>query len=186
MARRLIPAHMSVRPIRAVKVCDRSEEASQLLVEELNSQDVNAEVCPFDQLETAARKADIISCATMATEPLIKGEWLQPGTHLDLVGSFTPTMRETDNTAMKNSSVFVDVRAGALVETGDLIIPIKEGAITEESILGEFTELCSGKHTGRAELPDPANAVTIFKAVGDSREDLASAILAYQRTFQAG
>ncbi len=182
MGRRLIPAHMSVRPIRTIKVWDRNEEASQTLVAELQADDISAEVCPFDQLETAARQADIISCATMATSPLIKGEWLKPGAHLDLVGSFTPTMRETDNTAMQKCSVFVDVRAGALVETGDLIIPIREGAITENDIIAEFTELCSGQHTGRAGLPDPDNAITLFKAVGDSREDLAAAILAYQRS----
>ncbi len=181
MGRRLIPAHMSVRPIRTVKVWDRNEVAAQSLVKDLQAEDINAEVCPLDQLEIAARQADIISCATMATSPLIKGDWLKPGTHLDLVGSFTPSMRETDNTAMQNNSVFVDVRAGALAETGDLIIPIREGAITEDSIIAEFSELCRGHHGGRSDLQDPTNAVTIFKAVGDSREDLAAAVLAYQR-----
>ncbi len=182
MGRNLIPAHMSVRPISSVKVWDRNEDASRILVADLNAQNIAAEVCEFDQLETAARQADIISCATMATSPLIKGEWLKPGAHLDLVGSFTPTMRETDNTAMQISAVFVDVRAGALAETGDLIIPISEGAITEDKIIAEFTELCSGKHTGRSALPDPDDAITLFKAVGDSREDLAASILAYQRS----
>ena len=69
-----------------------------------------------EQLETVAREADLISCATLSTEPLIKGEWLKPGTHLDLVGSFTPTMRETDNEALQRANVFVDVKAAALVE----------------------------------------------------------------------
>ncbi|WP_271274123.1 ornithine cyclodeaminase family protein [Aliamphritea hakodatensis] len=182
MGRNLIPAHMSVRPISSVKVWDRNEDASRILVADLNAQNIDAEACEYDQLETAALQADIISCATMATNPLIKGEWLKPGAHLDLVGSFTPTMRETDNTAMQISAVFVDVRAGALAETGDLIIPISEGAITEDKIIAEFTELCSGQHAGRSALPDSANAITLFKAVGDSREDLAASILAYQRS----
>ncbi|WP_028468385.1 ornithine cyclodeaminase family protein [Neptunomonas japonica] len=181
MSRRLIPAHMSVRPIKTVRVWDRNQDAAQALVTELQAEDINAEVCAKDQLEEAVRKSDIISCATMATTPLILGDWLKPGAHLDLVGSFTPTMRETDNTAMQRSAVFVDTRAGALSETGDLIIPIQEGAITENNVIAEFSELCSGQHLGRPGLDDANNAVTIFKSVGDSREDLAAAILAYQR-----
>ncbi|WP_432474651.1 ornithine cyclodeaminase family protein [Amphritea sp. HPY] len=181
MGRRLIPAHMSVRQIKTVRVWDRNEEAAKVLVAELQAEDINAEACAPDKLEEAARQADIISCATMATAPLILGDWLKPGAHLDLVGSFTPAMRETDNAAMQRGAVFVDVRAGALSETGDLIIPIREGAITEDSLVAEFSELCSGKHAGRSALKDARSAVTIFKSVGDSREDLAAAILAYQR-----
>ena len=181
MGRRLIPAHMSVRPIKTVRVWDRNQDAAQALVAELQAADINAEICAKGRLEEATRKSDIISCATMATTPLILGDWLKPGAHLDLVGSFTPTMRETDNTAMQRSAVFVDTRAGALSETGDLIIPIREGVITEKSIVAEFSELCSGEHLGRQGLDDASNAVTIFKSVGDSREDLAAAILAYQR-----
>ncbi|PKH04002.1 ornithine cyclodeaminase [Psychromonas sp. MB-3u-54] len=182
MARRLIPAHMSVRPIKTVQVWDRNESKAQTLVTELKNDGINAEVCKPAELQAAAQLADIISCATMATSPLILGDWLKPGAHLDLVGSFTPTMRETDNIAMQRCSVFVDTQVGALSETGDLIIPIREGAITEGKIIAEFTQLCSGKHKGRSDLIDADNAVTLFKSVGDSREDLAAAILAYQRT----
>ncbi len=183
MSRYLVPAHMSVRPIKKVRVWNRNETAAKEFVSDLIRDGVNAEVCPLNQLETVARKADIISCATMSTTPLIKGEWLKPGAHLDLVGSFTPTMRETDNIAMQQCQVFVDVRAGALSETGDLIIPIREGAITEDKIIAEFTELCRGKHAGRSDLEDPDNVVTLFKSVGDSREDLAAAVLAYQQSL---
>lgn len=185
MSRYLIPAHMSVRPISKVRVWNRNETAATELVADLISGGVDAQLCPLDQLETATRQADIISCATMSTSPLIKGEWLKPGAHLDLVGSFTPVMRETDNTAMQRCEVFVDVRAGALSETGDLIIPIREGAITEEVIVAEFTELCGGLHIGRAGLNEPEDAITLFKSVGDSREDLAAAVLAYQQSLPA-
>lgn len=185
MSRYLISAHMSVRPINKVRVWNRNESAASELVRELKGDGIDAEICPLNQLETVARNADIVSCATMATSPLVKGEWLKPGAHLDLVGSFTPVMRETDNRAMQRCSVFVDVRAGALSETGDLIIPIREGAITEDKIIAEFTELCCGEHQGRADLNDPANAITLFKSVGDSREDLAAAILAYQQSLPA-
>jgi len=182
MARRLIPAHMSVRPINTVLVWDRNEATAQALVTELKNDDINAQVCLPDQLQTAAQQADIVSCATMATSPLIFGDWLKPGAHIDLVGSFTPTMRETDNIAMQRCAVFVDTRAGALSETGDLIMPIQEAAITPDKIIAELTQLCCGEHQGRSDLADPDNAITLFKSVGDSREDLAAAILAYQRS----
>ncbi|WP_417225349.1 ornithine cyclodeaminase family protein [Amphritea sp.] len=181
MARYLISAHMSVRPIRTVRVWNRNEAAAKTLVDELLAEGVNAQLCPVAQLEIAVGQADIVSCATMSTAPLVQGAWLKSGAHLDLVGSFTPTMRETDNTAMQRCQVFVDVRAGALSETGDLIIPIREGAITEAAIQAEFSELCRGDHLGRAALDDPLNAITLFKSVGDSREDLAAAVLAYQQ-----
>jgi len=182
MGRRLIPAHMSVRPITKVSVWDRNEDAAKSLVAELQESGINAHVCPKDKLETSARQADIISCATMSTTPLILGKWLKPGAHLDLVGSFTPSMRETDNDAMQNCAVFVDTRAGALSETGDLIMPIEQGAITQDVIIAEFSELCSGQHAGRSDLSQPNQAITLFKSVGDSREDLAAAILAYKES----
>ncbi|HIF88866.1 MAG TPA: ornithine cyclodeaminase family protein [Candidatus Thioglobus sp.] len=178
MARYLIPAHMSVRPIDKVHIWGRNLESSQRMTDELVGVGINAEVCPVDALQKTAQSVDLISCATMATEPLVKGEWLRAGTHLDLVGSFTPKMRETNNTAMQIGEVFVDTRAGALSETGDLISPIKEGAITEEEIVAEFSELCAGKHRGRGDLANSDEAITVFKSVGASIEDLAAAILA--------
>lgn len=180
MGRRLIPAHMSVRPIQTVQVWDRKEAAAAALVAELLAVGIDARVCPSERLQQVAGAADIISCATLATEPVIFGDWLKPGAHLDLVGSFTPTMRETDNAAMQRCAVFVDTRAGALSETGDLIMPIREGAIGADKILAELAELCRGQHAGRAALSKPEQALTLFKSVGDSREDLAAAILAYR------
>ncbi|WP_428034545.1 ornithine cyclodeaminase family protein [Amphritea sp.] len=185
MSRYLIPAHMSVRPITKVRVWNRHEEAAAHLVAELKADGIAAEVCPAALLQAGVECADIVSCATMSTEPLVCGDWLKPGAHLDLVGSFTPLMRETDNVAMQRSAVFVDVRAGALSESGDLIIPIRDGVITEEIIHAEFAQLCGGKHKGRADLDDWQNAITLFKSVGDAREDLAAAVLAYQQTVQS-
>ncbi|UXI01418.1 ornithine cyclodeaminase family protein [Photobacterium sp. TY1-4] len=180
VARRLIPAHMSVRPIDTVHIWDINPAAAEQLATELRDQGIEAQACPLDQLETVARAADLISCATLSTTPIVQGAWLKPGAHLDLVGSFTPTMREADNNAMQRAALFVDVKAAALAETGELILPIQDGAIDEHHILADFAELCSGTHTGRQALPDPKTAITAFKSVGDSREDLAAAILAYQ------
>jgi len=180
MGRNLIPAHMSVRPIKTVRVWDRNDQATVVLVEELKNEGINAIACSNSMLEEAVRLSDIVSCATMSEKPLVLGEWLKPGSHLDLVGSFTPNMRETNNAALQQSSVFVDTRAGALSETGELIIPICEGAFSENDIVAEFSELCGGIHLGREELEKPQEAITLFKSVGDSREDLAAAILAYE------
>ncbi|MCV6588758.1 MAG: ornithine cyclodeaminase family protein [Marinobacterium sp.] len=180
MARRLIPAHLSVRPLQEVLVWDRKETNAARLVTELQQQGIAAQVCLPDQLEQGVRRADLISCATMATQPLIRGEWLQPGCHLDLVGSFTPTMREVDNQAMQKAAIFVDTRRGALVESGELLIPIREGAISADDVVAEFAELCADRHPGRSALAEPDKAITLFKSVGDSLEDLAAAILAYE------
>ena len=178
MGRRLIPAHMSVRPITCIRVWDRYIDNAQQLVEDLRTQGLDAYVCQPDDLKEAVSTADIVSCATLATDPVVLGDWLQPGTHVDLVGGFTPLMREVDNDAIQKSQVFVDTRLGALKECGDLIIPIEQGVFQAESIHAEFSELCKGLHAGRQTLKNANQAITLFKSVGDSREDLAAAILA--------
>ena len=122
-------------------------------------------------LETAAKMADIISSATLSEQPLILGAWLKPGVHVDLVGSFKPNMRETDNEAIQIARVFVDTRAGAFSEAGDLIQPIAANQFSEESVVAELSELCSGKCEGRTS----SDEITLFKSVGASLEDLAAA-----------
>ncbi|MNL30274.1 ornithine cyclodeaminase [compost metagenome] len=94
-------------------------------------------------------------------------------------------MREVDDDVAARCSIFVDTREGALAETGDLIQPIRSGVITEADVIAEFSELCAEKHAGRAALKEPAQAMTMFKSVGASVEDLAAAILAYQRSTTA-
>jgi len=118
-------------------------------------------------LQAAAAWADIISCATLSTAPLIEGEWLRPGTHLDLVGAFTPAMREADEAAMRRARVFVDTPA-ALHEAGEL------AALGEADVCGTLQTLCRG---GPGRLGDE---VTAFKSVGTALEDLAAAMLAVQ------
>ena len=129
-------------------------------------------------LEAAVRAADIVSTATLATEPLVLGSWLQPGVHVDLVGGFTPAMRETDDEAMRRSTVFVDTRAGALVEGGDLPQPIESGALAPEDVAADLYELCRGEHGGRRD----GQEITLFKSVGAALEDLFAAILLWERS----
>ncbi|KIK89285.1 ornithine cyclodeaminase family protein [Pseudomonas sp. AO-1] len=185
MGRYLVSAHRSVRDLEEVIVYDLNFEAATAFANDIKAKGIQAKAVTLQQLPAAAASADIISCATLATEPVIQGQWLKPGVHLDLVGSFTPAMREVDDDVVACCSIFVDTREGALAETGDLIQPIKKGVITEDDVIAEFSELCAGKHSGRAALKTPDEAMTLFKSVGASVEDLAAAILAYQRTSVA-
>ena len=129
-------------------------------------------------LEAAVRQADIISTATLATEPLVLGSWLRPGVHVDLVGGFTPAMRETDDEAIRRSTVFVDTRDGALVEAGDLTQPIESGALAPGDVAADLYELCRGEHAGRK----AEGEITLFKSVGAALEDLFAAILLWERS----
>ncbi|HYE37754.1 ornithine cyclodeaminase family protein, partial [Methylocaldum sp.] len=126
---------------------------------------------PTTDLEQAVRDADIVSCATMTTAPLIRGEWLKPGTHLDLVGAFTPEMREADDTAIRRAKIFVDSRETTIAHIGELCIPIREGVISEADILADHFELCRGMHPGRQ---SPAE-ITLFKNGGGGHLDLMTA-----------
>ena len=165
----LIEAHCCVRPIRKVLVWGRQAEKAKNLVERVKKDNIEYEV--VSDLETAAKMADIISSATLSEQPLILGGWLKPGVHVDLVGSFKPHMRETDNEAIQIAKVFVDTRAGALSEAGDLIQPIAANQFSEGSVVAELSELCSGKCEGRTS----SDEITLFKSVGASLEDLATA-----------
>lgn len=169
LAPMLIEAHATVRPINKVRIWGRNPEKSAALAERFRDR--------FDcesvtDLETAVAEADIISCATLSTEPLIQGKWLQPGSHLDLVGAFRPSMRETDGRCLTRSEVFVDTYAGAKGEAGDLLQAMDEGALQESDLRAELAELLTGTKPGRSS----DEAITVFKSVGASLEDLAGAI----------
>ncbi len=160
----LLPAaHRSVRPVREVRVWNPTVARADALVAALRADGFDA--ARTDDLPAAAAWADIISCATLSTVPLIQGAWLRPGTHLDLIGAFTPAMREADEAAMRGARVFVDTLA-ALHEAGEL------AGLREENVCGTLQTLCQGG-PGRS----CANEVTAFKSVGTALEDLAAATL---------
>ena len=174
LAPHLILAHASVRPICNVLVWGRNPDKAKKLAGRLDRPDFR--VAATTDLEGAARGAHIISCATMSSDPLIHGDWLEPGTHLDLVGGFTPDMREADDAAVTKARVFVDTREGALNEAGDVVQPLKTGVITEDDIAGDLFELTRGERAGRRFY----DQITLFKSVGTALEDLAAAQLAVQ------
>lgn len=170
----VIEAHASVRPIRNVAVWGRDPKKAEATAKELDLEGISISVAT--NLQAAAEEADIISCATLSSEPLIRGDWLKPGAHLDLIGAFKPTMRESDDCAATRASIFVDTREGALKEGGDIVQPLKAGLITEAAIGADLFELARGEHPGRT-APDE---ITLFKSVGAALEDLAGAVLAFE------
>lgn len=172
LAPHLVKAHCAVRPIRDVMIWNRTLEKAETLAAELAAEGVPARAVA--DLEPATRSADVISCATLSAEPIIRGEWLRPGAHLDLVGGFTPRMRETDDTAIRRASVFVDTLAGATKEAGDITQPLASGALDRDAIRGDLFGLCAGSIPGRTS----ADEITLFKSVGTAIEDLAAARLA--------
>jgi ornithine cyclodeaminase len=131
-------------------------------------------VAATDDLQRAVNGAHVICCATLATEPLLLGHWLPLGVHIDLVGAFTPEMREADDETLRRARVFVDTREGALTEAGDLMHAIAAGAMSEDDIAGDLFELTRGSRAGRRFH----DQITVFKSVGAALEDLAAAKLA--------
>jgi ornithine cyclodeaminase len=170
-----VEAYRAVRPIDRVTVWGRNPDRAAKIVEGLAGDGLAAAVAT--DLESAVAAADVVSCATLASEPLIHGEWLRPGQHLDLIGGFTPTMREADDECIRRATVFCDTRAGATVEAGDLMQPLANGVLKIEDIPADLYDLCRGRHPGRA----ADDEITLFKAAGAALEDLASALLAYEQ-----
>ena len=126
--------------------------------------------------ETLVRESDVICTCTTATSPLFDGNWLSPGTHLNLVGAFQPETREVDDTTMKRARVVVDTYEGALQEAGDLLIPIKNTVIDRSHIVADLHEIASGKKPARTST----ESITLFKSVGCALEDLVTAQLVYR------
>jgi ornithine cyclodeaminase/alanine dehydrogenase-like protein (mu-crystallin family) len=168
-------AHCASRPIECVLVWGRSIERAKATAARLAADGLPAEVCA--DLAAGLGLADIVTCATTAREPVVRGTLVRPGTHVDLVGAFTPEMRESDDELVKRAEVFVDTFAGALKEAGDLVQPIAAGAIAREHVRAELADLVARRHPGRA-APE---AVTVFKSVGTALEDLCAARLVYDR-----
>ena len=174
MAPHLIEAHCSNRPIKKVMIWGRSIEKAQKVVNQLSHLQ-SIQFSLVEQLDQACSTADIISCATLSPSPLIKGNWLRAGQHIDLVGSYKPDMREADDQVIQRAQVYVDTLEGACKESGDIVIPIEKGLLKKEEIRGDLFGLCRQEVLGRTDT----QSITLFKSVGHALEDLAAAQLLY-------
>nr|WP_232843754.1 ornithine cyclodeaminase [Rhodobacter amnigenus] len=159
VAQSMVDAYRSVWPEAEFTVWSRSRASAEAMG-----------LPVAEDLEAAVRAADVICTATMATEPLIRGDWLQPGQHLDLIGAYKPGMREVDDSAMRRARVFVDARATTLHHIGELIEPLKSGAITEADIVADYWD-DPARFVRRS-----AEEITIAKNGGGAHLDLMTAM----------
>lgn len=165
LAPHLIAAHREVRPsLSRVLIWNRTRSKAEKLAEATGGK-------VAESLDEAVPEADIISTATMTTEPLITGERVRPGTHLDLVGAFLPHCREVDDEVIRRATIFVDSRDAAVHECGDLVIPLGSGLITEDDIRADLFELCRAQHPGR----QARTQITMYENGGGGHLDLMTA-----------
>jgi len=172
MAPHLIRAHTVTCPsINRIRIWNRTPARAEALAAELEvSLPGVTDLGIAAELAQAVQEADLISCATMTVAPLIRGEWLSPGTHLDLVGSYRPHMREVDDAAITRSRLYVDLRATAF-DTGEIRIPIDTGVITPDDLIGDLFELVAGEVPARRS----GQEITLFKNGGGGHLDLMAA-----------
>ena len=171
LAPHMIKAHCVVRDYSRILIWGRNKEKAERLALSLDIKD--KEIVAKNDLKEASNVADVISCATLSQRPLIMGDWIKPGQHLDLVGAFTPDMAEVDSKAVAMSKIVVDTYEGALSESGELINALKEGRIEKKHILSDLRQLVMEEKNIR----NDSNDITLFKSVGTALEDLAAAEL---------
>ncbi|MEM7068280.1 MAG: ornithine cyclodeaminase [Pseudomonadota bacterium] len=166
VAATIIDAYNEVFPsIDRFMIWNRTKEKAEKLASEMSESVAGVEV--VTDLEPAAGIADIITTATMSNKPVLNGDWIIPGTHIDLIGAYKPDMREADDGLLQKSRIFVDSRDTTIGHIGEIDIPLSTGAIAEQDILGDFYDLCSGQ-PGRIRTED----ITVFKNGGGAHLDL--------------
>lgn len=176
LAPHLVTAHRTARPtLKRVLVWNRTPQNRDNLIELLHAGDVDAE--PVEELAEAVPQADVICCATATMKPLIHGEWLKAGAHLDLVGSYNPSMRESDDECVRRATLFVDYRGSTLEAAGDLVQPLVDEVIGTDDVVADLFELCTGEHRGRRDDGE----ITLFKNGGGGHLDLFTADYLVQR-----
>ncbi len=180
-ARMHLEAMLLVRPVRRVRAWSRNPD-NVLQFAERESQRHGIAITAAATAQEAVAGADLICTTTSAETPILRGEWLAPGAHVNAVGSGVAHTRELDTAAVVRSRLFVDRRESALNEAGDFLFPKKEGAIGDDHIQGEIGEVLLGRLAGR-ETPEE---ITLFKSLGLAVEDLASAQTIYQQAIERG
>jgi len=175
-AKRHIEAMLVVRNIKQVNLWSRNENNARHLVNELSAE-YNIPIHIKKNVQQAVEHADIICTVTASKEPVVLGDWIAAGTHINAVGSSTAATRELDTTTIVRSKLFTDRYESLLNEAGDFLIPKKEGAVTEEHVKAEIGEVLSGTKKGR----ENDEEITVFKSLGIAAEDIFSAYHIYQK-----
>ncbi len=177
LAANLARGYAELFPIDEIVVWNHRLAGAERLAAELTAEGLSATAT--DDPKQAVATADIVTAATLSHEPVIAGAWLRPGTHVDLVGGFTPAMREADDDAIRAADVYVDTLAGALSEAGDIMQPITSGALSTETIRGDLFALCAATER-QSSTHRAASAITLFKSVGHALEDLIAAAAVFE------
>ena len=172
---------LQVRPIRHVRVYSQPPESARRFAERESARH-GIDVQAVATAQTAVTGADVICTVTSAHEPVVCGDWIAQGAHINAVGAFTPTTRELDSAAVVKARLYVDLRDSALHEAGEFLIPRDAGMIGDDHIIGELGELLLGKVPGRTS----AGQITLFKSLGIAVEDLAAAHYIWQKAQREG
>lgn len=170
-----------VRKLRRVRIWNRTSARAEALAERAR-RELNLDAAAVATAEEAVRGADLVCTLTGSPTPILRGDWLAPGTHLNVVGSCTPKNREVDTAAVVRSRLFTDRRESLFAEAGDFLIPRAEGALGDDHLRGELGDLLAGKIPGRGS----GDEITLFKSLGIALEDLAAARLAYANSQKHG
>jgi len=169
MAPHLVSAHCAVRPsLKQVHIWNRTGDKAAALCASLAEKFPQIEFAPVSEIEAGAKEADLICSAIGCEAPIIQGAWLKPGTHVDLIGAYTPAMREADDECLRRGSLFVDARETTLHHIGELMIPLANGVISEQDVLADLSDLCQQRHAGRQSEAE----ITLFKNGGGGHLDL--------------
>jgi ornithine cyclodeaminase/alanine dehydrogenase-like protein (mu-crystallin family) len=176
-----LEAMRCVRPFSEIRVWSRREDSAKAFAKRARAR-FNCEVRVAHNAEAAVRDANVVCTTTAAHEPVLRGEWLAPGSHMNAVGSSLASARELDSEAVRRSRLYVDRRESVLAEAGDFLIPRKEGLINDTHIVGELGEVVLGRIAGR----QSAREITLFKSLGIAIEDVASARFIYERAVKEG
>lgn len=180
-ARKQLEACHLVRPFDKVFVIDinhglRDEFAGQM------TELLGCECVPTEDARSAVESADIVITASSSHDPVFDGNWLRPGTHINNIGSHTPDARELDTTAVKRSKFVADLKEANLAEAGDLLIPISEGAVTEDHVYANLGDLVTGDKPGR----ENDEEITLFKSCGLAVQDVSTALVVYGAAMEKG
>lgn len=170
-----VRAHASVRSLKRLRIWGRNAAKAARLAAELAPEFPDLEIAAVAEIEGGCATADIIVCATNSHQPLVRGEWVRPGTHANFFGNHHADKRECDTSLVAKSRVWVDSMENCMREAGEILVPIQEGSITADHVLGELRDLCRGDSSGR----QGADEVTFFKSVGCALGDLAGAKAVY-------